>query len=157
MSRKGPAKKRKISPDPKYGSVLVTRFINKVLRKGKKELASRMVYQAFDIIASKTKKDPLSVFQQAIKNSSPYLEIQPRRIGGATYQVPIEVKGDRRTTLAMRWIIQVAKSKKGAPMPEKLALEILDAYNNTGNVVKRKDNLHRLAEANKAFAYLARF
>ena len=148
-------KKREISPDPVYENVLVAKFINQVMRKGKKALAQKIVYGAFEIIKEKTKKDPLEIFEKAIENAAPLLEVRPRRVGGATYQVPVEVKGDRRITLAMRWIIQAAKSKKGKPMKEKLAQELILAYQNEGDAVKRKENTHKMAEANRAFAHFA--
>ncbi|MBZ9572028.1 30S ribosomal protein S7 [Patescibacteria group bacterium] len=154
MSRKK-EEKRIISLDPLYNNVTVTKLINQVMRRGKKELARKIVYQSFDIIKEKTKKEPLEVFEQALENASPLLEVKPRRIGGATYQVPREVKGERRLTLAMRWIIQVAKSKKGRPMKEKLADELIAASNNTGAAVKKKENTHKIAEANRAFAHFA--
>jgi small subunit ribosomal protein S7 len=153
--KKKKIKKREILPDPKYNSTMVAKFINYVMRRGKKSLARRIVYEAFDILKERVKKEPLEVFEQAIKNAAPLLEVRPRRIGGATYQVPIEVKGDRRIALAMRWIIEAAKSKKGKPMKEKLAQELIDAYNNTGTAVKKKENMHKMAEANKAFAHYA--
>ena len=154
MARKK-IKKHPVAPDPLYNSVTVAKFINQVMRKGKKALAQKIVYGAFEIIKEKTKKDPLEIFEKAIENAAPLLEVRPRRVGGATYQVPVEVKGDRRITLAMRWIIQAAKSKKGKPMKEKLAQELILAYQNEGDAVKRKENTHRMAEANRAFAHFA--
>jgi len=148
-------KKHEIIPDPIYDNVVVAKFINQVMKKGKKTIARKIVYGAFDVIKEKTKKDPLEVFDLALKNASPFLEVKPRRIGGATYQVPREVRGDRRLTLAMRWIIQAAKSQKGKPMREKLAKELLDASSNTGVAIKKKENTHRMAEANRAFAHFA--
>lgn len=147
--------KREISPDPAYNNIFVAKFINQVMRKGKKMLARRILYQTFDIIKEKTKKDPLEIFDQAVKNASPFLEVKAKRIGGATYQVPREVRGERRLTLAMRWIIQGAKSRKGKTMGEKLAEEMIDAANNTGWAVKKKTDTHRMAEANRAFAHFA--
>ncbi len=148
-------KRRELEPDPKYGSALVTKLINYVMRKGKKSLARQIVYDAFDIIKEKLNKDPLEVFEGALKNAGPILEVRPRRIGGATYQVPMEVKEHRRIALALRWIVEAARSKKGKPMEEKLAQELIDAYNNTGSAVKKKENMHKMAEANKAFAHYA--
>ena len=148
--------KQVISPDPVYNNVIVAKFINQVMRRGKKTVARKIVYGAFDIVKTKTKKEPLEVFDLAFKNASPLLEVKSKRIGGATYQVPKEVKGERRLTLAMRWIIQAAKSKKGKPMREKLAEELIAAANNTGEAVKKKENTHRMAEANRAFAHFAR-
>jgi len=147
--------KQEISPDPVYNNVTVAKFINQVMRRGKKTIARKIVYGTFDIIKEKTKKEPLEVFDLAFKNASPLLEVKPKRVGGATYQVPREVKGERRLTLAMRWIIQAAKSRKGKPMREKLAEELIAAANNTGAAVKKKENTHRMAEANRAFAHFA--
>lgn len=148
-------KKRIIEPDPVYSNIAVSRFINHVMRRGKKTVAQKIVYGAFDIIKGKTKKDPLEVFEQALQNAGPLLEVKSRRIGGANYQVPVEVKGDRKITLAMRWLIQGAKQKKGRPMKEKLAQELIDAANNQGWAVKKKQDTHRMAEANRAFAHFA--
>lgn len=147
--------KHQISPDLVYNDINVAKFINQIMRRGKKTIARKIVYQAFDIIKEKTKKEPLDVFKLALENTSPLLEVKPKRVGGATYQVPTEVKGDRRLTLAMRWIITGAKSKKGKPMREKLAQEFIDASNNTGWAVKKKNDTHRMAEANRAFAHFA--
>ncbi len=147
--------KRILQPDTVYNNVMVAKLINQVMRKGKKTIARKIVYGAFDIIKEKTKKEPLEVFEKAIKNASPLLEIKPKRVGGATYQVPREVKGERMVTLAMRWIIQAAKSKKGKPMKEKLAEELILASNNEGSAVKKKEDTHRMAEANRAFAHFA--
>ena len=153
--RRKKKEKKTISPDPVYNNIIVSKFVNQVMRRGKKQLARRIIYQAFDNIKEKTKKDPVEVFDQALKNASPLLEVKAKRIGGATYQVPREVKGERRLTLAMRWIIQAAKSRKGKPMREKLAEEMIEAANNTGWAVKKKENTHRMAEANRAFAHFA--
>lgn len=157
MARKGYIRKRQIEPDSRYQSILVARFINKILERGKKTLAQNIIYKSFDIIKERTKKEPLEVFEAAISNASPQLEVKSKRIGGASYQIPMEVRGDRKSTLAMRWIIAAAKAKKGKPMYEKLALEILDASKNEGEAVKKKEDTHRMADANKAFAHLARF
>jgi small subunit ribosomal protein S7 len=146
--------KRPIQPDPKYNNTLVAKFINHLMFDGKKSTAQRVVYDAFDILAKK-KKEPLEVFDQAIKNVSPLLEVKSRRIGGATYQVPREVRGDRRITLTIRWIIQAVRAKKGKPMAEKLAAELLEASQNTGAAIKKKQDTHRMAEANRAFAHFA--
>lgn len=156
MRGKKKYKRRKILPDPKYNSILVSRFVNKVLERGKKDVARSVVYETFDIVAQKTKKNPLFVFEQSVKNASPVVETKSKRIGGATYQIPIEVRGDRQSTLAMRWIIESAKAKSRTSIEKKLAGEILDAYNRTGSAVKKKEDTHKMAEANKAFAYLAR-
>ncbi len=147
--------KRITPPDPVYNNVAVAKFINQVMKKGKKTIARKIVYGAFDIIKEKTKKEAMEVFEQALKNASPILEVRPKRVGGATYQIPIEVKGERRLALAMRWIIGAAKSKKGKPMKEKLAQEILDASANTGEAIRKRENVHRMAEANRAFAHFA--
>ena len=149
-------KKHKIAPDGVYNDVVVAGFINKVMKGGKKTIAQKIVYGAFDIIKSQTKKEPLEVFKTAIENASPVVEVNPKRIGGATYQVPMEVRGERRQALAFRWIIDGARSKKGKPMAEKLAAELIDATNNQGNALKKKNDMHRMAEANKAFAHFAR-
>jgi small subunit ribosomal protein S7 len=149
-------KRRQITPDPVFNSVIVAKFINYIMRKGKKELARRIVYGAFEIIKKKTKKDPIEIFEEALKNATPVLEVRSRRIGGATYQVPIEVKKERGMALAMRWIIEAAKSKKGKPMQEKLAYELMEAAGNSGAAVRKKENVHKMAEANRAFAHFAR-
>lgn len=148
-------KRHPIIPDPVYNNVVVAKFINQVMRRGKKTIARKIVYKAFDIIKEKTKKEPLEVFDLALKNASPLLEVKSKRVGGATYQVPVEVKTDRKLTLAMRWIIVGAKSRKGKPMREKLAQELMDAANNTGWAVKKRVDTHRMAEANRAFAHFA--
>ncbi|MCD6233368.1 30S ribosomal protein S7 [bacterium] len=149
-------KKREIKPDILYNSVLVAKFINHIMKKGKKSLAQRILYRAFEIIKKKTGKEPLEVFRNAIENVGPVIEVKPRRVGGATYQVPVEVKKERSVSLAMRWILTAARSSKGKPMEEKLAKEIISAANNEGNAVKKKINIHRMAEANRAFAHFAR-
>lgn len=151
------APKRKILPDPKYKSVHIAKFINYIMRKGKKSLAQNIVYQTFDILKERTKQDPIEIFEQAVKNVSPALEVRSRRIGGANYQIPVPVRGDRKLALAYRWIIEAARSKKGKPMQEKLAAELLAAYNNEGAAIKKKQDMHRMAEANRAFAHFARF
>jgi len=148
--------KRIIAPDPLFNNVLVAKFINQVMKKGKKSLARKIVYNSFDIIKEKSQKEALEIFDLAIGNVSPFLEVKPMRVGGATYQVPREVKGDRKITLAMRWLIKAAKSKKGKPMSEKLAEELIAASNNEGTAIKKKQDTQRMAEANKAFAHLAR-
>jgi small subunit ribosomal protein S7 len=149
-------KKHIIPSDPIYDNVNVARFINRVMERGKKNAARKIVYNAFDIIKEKTKKEPLEVFETALRNAGPVLEVKSKRVGGATYQVPREVKGDRRLTLAIRWLIQASRAKKGKAMREKLASELIDASNNTGSAVKKKENTHRMAEANRAFAHFAR-
>ena len=148
-------KKHLIAPDPVYNNVTVAKFINQVMRRGKKTIARKIVYGAFALIKEKTKKPPLEIFEIALKNASPLLEVKSKRIGGATYQVPMEVKGERKMTLAMRWLIFGAKAKKGKPMKEKLAEELINAFNNTGAAIKKKEDMHRMAEANRAFAHFA--
>ncbi len=152
-----PAPKRKISPDPKYHLVQMAKFINYVMRKGKKTIASKTVYQAIEIIKQKIKKDPIDIFQKAIKNTSPVVEVRSRRIGGANYQIPFPTNESRRFVLASRWIIEAAKARKGKSMSEKLAQELLDAAYRQGAAVKKKEDIHRIAEANKAFAHFARY
>jgi small subunit ribosomal protein S7 len=147
--------KRLIPPDAVYNSVTLAKFINQVMRRGKKTITRKIVYKSLDIIKEKTKKDPLEIFEQALKNAAPLLEVKPKRIGGATYQVPREVKRERRLTLAMRWIIQAARLKKGKSMKEKLAEELIEAANNQGFAVKKREDTHRMAEANRAFAHFA--
>lgn len=154
MSRKK-VKKRKIAPDPVYGNEQVSKFVNYLMRKGKKSLARKIIYDAFDIIEQKTKKKSLEIFNQALENASPFLEVRSKRVGGATYQVPLQVTGDRSTALAMRWLVRAAKSKKGKPMKEKLADELIAASQNTGEAIKKKQDLRKLAEANRAFSHLA--
>lgn len=151
------APKRILEPDLKYNSVTVSKFINKIILRGQKETARKNVYKAFDVIKDKTGKEPLQIFENSLKNAAPVLEVNARRIGGATYQVPMEVRPDRRETLAMRWIINAARASKGGSFSDFLANEIMDAYNNTGTAMKKKEVLHKMAEANKAFAHYARF
>lgn len=147
--------KREIIPDPKYANVTVAKFVNYVMRKGKKEKAQKIVYGAFDLIQEKYKEDPLNVFNAALQNAGPTLEVKSRRIGGATYQVPREVRGDRKMALTCRWILGAARSRKGAPMHKKLAEELVAASKNEGAAIKKKLDTHRMAEANKAFAHFA--
>jgi small subunit ribosomal protein S7 len=149
-------KKHKIAPDGVYNDVMVSQFINKVMKDGKKTIAQKIVYGAFEIIKEKTKKEPLEIFKLAIESASPLLEVKPKRIGGATYQVPMEVRGERKLALATKWILDGARAKKGKPMAEKLAQELIDCTNNQGNAIKKKADTHRMAEANKAFAHFAR-
>jgi small subunit ribosomal protein S7 len=153
MPRRGPAPRRELVPDPVYRSVLVSQIINKVLQRGKKSLAEQIVYDALDIIAEKDGGDPLSVVKRAVDNVKPQLEVRSRRVGGATYQVPVEVRPRRATTLAVRWLVGFARDRRERTMAERLAAELLDANNGIGSAVKRKDDLHRMAEANKAFAH----
>jgi small subunit ribosomal protein S7 len=145
-----------LTPDPKYNNLIVEKFVNQTMRQGKKTLAQNIVYSALEIVQEKTKKNPLEVFSQALKNAAPRMETKPKRVGGATYQVPMEVKGDRQRTLAIRWILEAARSKKGKPMSEKLAEELILASKNEGAAIRKKINVERMAEANKAFAHLAR-
>lgn len=154
--RRKQAVKREIAPDPKYGDVRLAKFINNVMKGGQKSVAQRVVYDALKIIKSKIKtEESLEIFNKALDNVSPLLEVKSRRVGGANYQVPYEVRGDRREALAMRWIIGAAKNKKGKPMAEKLAQEFIDASKNEGEAIKKRQNIHRMAEANKAFAHFA--
>ena len=152
MRRSKPTK-RVIPGDVRYNSVLVTGFVNRMMRRGKRSTGTRVMYRAFDLITARAKRDPLEVFEQAIKNASPMLEVKPRRVGGATYQVPVEVGQERRTALAMRWLLAAARSRGGKSMSEKLAGELMDAANNTGSAIKRREETHKMAEANRAFAH----
>lgn len=156
MPRRGKIEKREVSPDPQYRSLLVQQFINKVMTRGKKSLAERIVYRAMDVASERLNRPALEVFEQAIRNASPSIEVKPRRVGGATYQVPVEVKSDRRVSLAIRWMLNAAKNRAGKPMHERLATEIMDAYNNTGSTIKRKEDVHKMAESNRAFAHYGR-
>ena len=153
MPRRREVPKRDILPDPKYGSKLVTKFINNVMRKGKKSVAEQILYESFDIIAKRTKQDPLEVFKKALDNVKPVLEVKSRRVGGSTYQVPVEVRSSRRTALAIRWLIGYSQQRSEKSMTHKLAGELMDAANNRGASVKKKEDTHRMAEANKAFAH----
>ena len=153
MPRRGNVPKREVLPDPVYGSILVTKLVNSVMLDGKKGVAQKVVYGAFDIVKEQTEKDPLEVFSAAMENVMPSLEVKARRVGGATYQVPMEVRPERRQTLALRWIVDFARKRGEKTMAERLCGEIIDASNNTGAAVKRKEEMHRMAEANKAFAH----
>ena len=153
MPRKGGVVKRPIIPDLKYQDALVSRFINGLMRRGKKSVAQKVFYNALDIVGQRTKEDPLKVFHQAMDNVKPLIEVKSRRVGGATYQVPLEVSGSRQLTLALRWLVQYAKGKRGARMGRALAQEVMDAYNNQGASVKKRDDTHKMAQANKAFAH----
>lgn len=155
MARRKKAEKREIAPDPVYHNITLSKFINQVMRKGKKTLARKIVYAALALVKEKTKKEPLQIFEMALKRTSPSLAVRSKRIGGATYQVPVEVGAARQLTLATRWLIEAARSRKGKPMKEKLAQELIDAANNTGAAVRKKENIHRMAEANRAFAHFA--
>ena len=155
MARKKKAK-RIMLPDPIYNNINITKLINYVMEKGKKEKARKIVYGSFDIIKNKTQKDPVEIFEKALVNASPLLEVRSKRIGGATYQVPREVRGERKLMLALRWILQGTKGRKGKTMKEKLVEELIDAANNQGWAVKKRDDTHKMAEANRAFAHFAR-
>ncbi|MFH1171748.1 MAG: 30S ribosomal protein S7 [bacterium] len=150
-----PAPKRDIQPDLRFNNATVSRFMNHVLRRGKKRTAERVVYGAFDIIKAKTQKDPIAVFEEAMKIIAPTVEVKSRRIGGANYQIPVEVRGFRRETLAMRWIIDAARNRKSKSMAEGLAAELLDAVAQAGEAFKKKEDVRRMAEANRAFAHFA--
>lgn len=153
MPRKAVVRKREIAPDPVYGSVLVSKFISKVMIQGKKSVAESIFYGAMDVVKDKSGEDPLKVFQKAIENVKPVLEVKSRRVGGATYQVPVEVRPERRLSLAFRWIIEYSRGRSEKTMTESLAAEILDAANNRGSSIKKKEDTHKMAEANKAFAH----
>jgi len=150
------ATRRPIATDPKYHRVDVAKFINCVMERGKKSVAQTIVYRALDIIAEKTKKDAVVVFEEAIKNVSPVVEVRSRRVGGGNYQIPVPVRVERRQMLSFRWIIDAAKSSKGRPMQQKLAAEIMSAANNEGSAIKKKQDIHRMAESNRAFSHFAR-
>ncbi|MBP0987160.1 MAG: 30S ribosomal protein S7 [Oscillospiraceae bacterium] len=153
MPRRGNIAKRDVLADPMYGSKLVTRLINNIMLDGKKGVAQKIVYEAFDIVKEKTDRDPLEVFEQAMENIMPVLEVKARRMGGATYQVPMEVRPDRRQTLGLRWITKYSRLRSEKTMKERLAGEIIDAVNGTGGSVKKREDTHKMAEANKAFAH----
>ncbi|GAB5046911.1 30S ribosomal protein S7 [Thermodesulfovibrio sp. TK110] len=153
MPRRGYVPKREVLPDPKYQSKLVSKLINVIMEDGKKSISEKICYGAFEIIKEKTGQDPLKVFKQAIENIKPVLEVRPRRVGGATYQVPMEVRPNRRLSLALRWLKTYARQRKEKTMKERLAGEILDAYNNVGSSIKKKEETHKMAEANRAFAH----
>ncbi len=156
MGRRKKKIDRGIKPDYKYNSALLARFINYIMEDGKKTVAIGVVYKALDIVKEKIKKDPVEAFEEAFNKVAPILEVKSKRIGGATYQVPIEVRGDRRMQLAFRWLIGAAKERKGKPMSKKLAEEILDIINGTGNAMKKREDVQKMAEANRAFAHFAR-
>lgn len=153
MPRRYRPSKREIEPDIKYNNQMVAKFINKLMKGGKKSLAARILYNSFEIIEERMHRNPLDVFEQALSNASPVLEVKPRRVGGATYQIPVEVASDRRVSLAVRWLLQSARNRPGRSMAEKLANELMDAAQGTGATIKKKDDTHRMAEANKAFAH----
>lgn len=153
MSRRHAAEKREVLPDPKYGDLVVTKFTNGLMLDGKKSAAEKIVYGAFDIIEKKASQDPLKVFHEAIENVKPAVEVRSRRVGGATYQVPVEVRTSRRQTLAIRWLVDLARKRSENTMTERLSGELLDAFNNRGAAVKKREDTHRMAEANKAFSH----
>jgi small subunit ribosomal protein S7 len=153
MSRRHRAEKREILPDPKFGNIVVSKFMNSIMYAGKKSAAEQIVYGAFDLIEGKTKQNPLGIFQQALDNVMPAIEVRSRRVGGATYQVPVEVRSDRRQALGIRWLIAAARGRNEKTMTERLSGELLDASNNRGNAVKKREDTHRMAEANRAFSH----
>jgi small subunit ribosomal protein S7 len=153
MSRRRRAERRDVSPDPRYNSVELARFTNKIMKWGKKSVAQRIVYDALDIVGQGSQREPLEVFNQALKNVTPLMEVKPRRVGGATYQVPTELRPNRSGALAMRWLIRSARARKSLPMARKLALELMDASRGEGAAVRRREELHRMAEANRAFVH----
>lgn len=153
MARKGNIQKRKINPDPKYHDKLISKLVNKLLFGGKKSLAEGIVYKAFDILQKKGHEDPLKTFKQALDNVKPVLEVRSRRVGGATYQVPMEVRPDRRVSLGLKWMIAYSRERGEKSMEERFAMEILDAFNNRGASIKKKEDVHKMAESNRAFAH----
>jgi small subunit ribosomal protein S7 len=153
MSRRHSAEKREVIPDAKFGDVILTKFMNSIMYDGKKSVAETIVYNAFDIISQKTRAEPLGVFKQALENVAPAIEVRSRRVGGATYQVPVEVRMERRQALAIRWIISAARGRNDKTMVDRLSAELMDAANNRGNAVKKREDTHRMAEANRAFSH----
>ncbi|MBK5244607.1 MAG: 30S ribosomal protein S7 [Eubacteriaceae bacterium] len=153
MPRKGPVPKREVLPDPIYGDIVVTKLVNNIMLDGKKGIAQKIVYDAFDKVNEKTGKDPLEAFQEALANITPVLEVKARRVGGATYQVPIEIRTERKQALGLRWLVNLSRKRSEKTMKDRLAGEIMDALNNSGAAVKKKDDTHAMAEANKAFAH----
>ena len=153
MSRRHSAEKREIIPDPKFGDIVVTKFMNAVMYDGKKSVAENIVYGALDVIQARTKQEPVVIFRQALDNVAPHIEVRSRRVGGATYQVPVEVRTDRRQALAIRWLLTAARARNEKTMVERLSGELLDASNNRGNAVKKREDTHRMAEANRAFSH----
>jgi small subunit ribosomal protein S7 len=153
MSRRHRAERREVLPDPKFGNMVVSKFMNSIMHAGKKSVAESIVYGAFDVIEGKTKQSPVTIFQQALDNVMPTIEVRSRRVGGATYQVPVEVRHDRRQALGIRWLIAAARDRNEKTMTERLSGELLDASNNRGNAVKKREDTHRMAEANRAFAH----
>jgi small subunit ribosomal protein S7 len=153
MPRRSRAERRDIAPDAKFGSRTMTMFINKLMIGGKRALAERLVYEAMDRIAEQTRRPAIDVFDQAVRNATPVVEVKPRRVGGATYQVPVDIRAERRMSLAMRWLVNAARARNGRSMVDKLTGELLDAANGQGNTIKRKEDTHRMAEANRAFVH----
>jgi small subunit ribosomal protein S7 len=153
MSRRHRAEKREVIPDPKFGDVTLSKFMNSIMRDGKKSTAERIVYGAFDTIESRAKQDPLGVFHQALENVMPAIEVRSRRVGGATYQVPVEVRPDRRQALAIRWLITAARGRNERTMVDRLSAELMDAANSRGAAVKKREDTHRMADANRAFSH----
>ncbi|CBI76622.1 30S ribosomal protein S7 [Bartonella clarridgeiae 73] len=153
MSRRHRAEKREINPDPKYGDLVIAKFMNAIMFDGKKSVAERIVYGALDSVENKVKTDPVAVFHQALENIAPHIEVRSRRVGGATYQVPIDVRPDRRQALAIRWLIAAARGRNETTMIDRLSGELVDAANNRGSAVKKREDVHRMAEANRAFSH----
>jgi len=153
MPRRARVIRRETSPDAKYHSKPLAMFVNKLMKSGKKSLAERIMYQALDLVEAQTKRSPVDVFEQALRNATPVVEVKPRRVGGATYQVPVDIRAERRTSLAMRWLLNSARARRGRSMAERLAAELVDAANGQGSTIKRKEDTHRMAEANRAFVH----
>ena len=153
MPRKGPIPKREILPDPKYGNLKLSKFINNLMERGKKSTAEKIIYSALDEISNRAKRDPLEIFEEALDQVGPQVEVKSRRVGGATYQVPVEVKSNRSQALALRWILDASRKRKNKTMAEKLSFELLDAYQKKGSAIKKKEDTHKMAESNKAFAH----
>jgi small subunit ribosomal protein S7 len=156
MPRRGKYTKRETPPDYRYGNPQLQRFINKVMLSGKKPAAEKIVYGALDSVAERLGRSQIEIFETALRNVAPTIKVTPKRVGGATYQVPVEIKGDQRFSLAMRWIITAARARTGRPMVDRLSAELLDAFNNTGAAIRRREEVHRMAEANRAFSHYAR-
>ncbi|RIY01505.1 30S ribosomal protein S7 [Aureimonas flava] len=153
MSRRHSAEKREINPDPKFGDLVVTKFMNAVMYDGKKSIAETIVYGAFDVVNQKTRQDAIAIFHQALDNVAPHVEVRSRRVGGATYQVPVDVRPERRQALAIRWLITAARNRNETTMVDRLSGELMDAANNRGTAVKKREDTHRMAEANRAFSH----
>ena len=157
MPRRGKTIKREVLPDARFGSLVVSQLFNKTMMRGKKSVAEKIVYGSLEMAAERVKKTPMEVLDGALRNAGPVIEVKPRRVGGATYQVPVEVKAERRLSLAIRWLLGSARARSGKPMIERLATELVDAYNNTGSTIKRREDVQRMAEANRAFSHYGRF